>query len=226
MGIIILLILLSASKKKTMITNPYLKDILVTTIEGTSQLAFGTIAARISHPIPKGEFLKEYENLINKEGLTTTLPVALPVTSGLAVVGEAENPEIEQIRGLIASAITSLETENIEDAKQKIEKAIAETTCNRCSRKMVLVDWGDKKTAAEYLRTMHKLLPSYYTILEGEKGMGISHTQFDFGIGTEQKGKRGAKESASKEEKNNKPCNFCDMLKGIEAYLADMKPIK
>lgn len=198
-----------------MITNPYLKDIIVTTIEGTSQLAFGTIAARISHPIPKGEYLKEYENLINKEGLTTALPVALPA----AVVGEAENPEIEQIRGLIASAITSLETENIEDAKQKIEKAIAETTCSRCSRKMLLLDWGNKKAASEYLRTMHKLLPSYYMILEGEKGMGISHTQFGFGVAPDRKGKGGAQESATKEEENNKSCSFCDMLKGIEAYL-------
>ena len=204
-----------------MITNPYLKDILVTTIEGTSQLAFGAIATRIAHPIPKGDYLKEYENLINKEGLTTTLPVALPVTSGLAVVGETENPEIDQIRGLIASAITSLETDNTEDAKQKIEKAIAETTCNRCSRHLILVDWGDKKIASDYLHRMYNLLPSYYAIIKGEKGLGFSHTQFGFGVVPDRKG--GAKERGSKEkteeEENDKPCNFCDMLKGIDAFL-------
>lgn len=52
--------------------------------------------------------------------------------------------------------------------------------------------------------------------------MGFSHTQFGFGIGTERKGE--AEEKA--EEENDKPCSFCDMLKGIEAHLADMKTVK
>jgi len=147
-----------------MIANPYLRDMVISVIEGTSQLTFSALATKIAHQVPKGEYLQEYEKLIQKEG------VALPIA-------DIEKSEVEEMRALIASAITLLETENIEDAKQKIEKAVAETSCNRCSRKMVQINWQNKEDTLNYLRTMHKLLPSYYDILEGESVLLPTNTQ-------------------------------------------------
>ena len=190
--------------------NPQLKDLMVFGIQDTSRLLFGLIASRIS-PGPRGEYLKEYEKLIQKEG------VALPLI---------EKSEVEEMRSLIASAITLLETENIEDAKQRIEKAVAETSCNRCSRKMVQINWQDKDTALDYLRTMYKLLPAYYSILEGESSMQIPHTatntQVNFGT---------KKEAAIKKSEGGKGgeieevCEECRVSEILEKCHWDVKCI-
>ena len=182
-----------------MITNPYLRDIIITAIEGTSQLTFSAIATKIAHPLPKGEYLKEYEKLIQKEG------VALPI----ATTVDREKSEVEEMRSLIASAITLLETEKIEDAKQKIEKAVAETSCNRCSRKMVQIDWRDKDFALDYLRTMYRLLPAYYSILEGESAMQISHTNTNTQVDSETKIEAIKKSEKGKGEEIEEVCDTC-----------------
>lgn len=195
-----------------MITNPYLKDIVISVIEGTSQLTFSAIATKISHPLPKGEYLKDYEKLVQKEE-----GVALPLI---------EKSEVEEMRALIASAITLLETENIEDAKQRIEKAVAETSCNRCSRKMVQINWQDKDTALDYLRTMHKLLPAYYSILEGESAMQIPHTATNTQVNFETK-----KEAAIKKSEGGKGgeieevCEECRVSEILETCHWDVKCI-
>lgn len=198
-----------------MITNPYLRDIVITAIEGTSQLTFSAIATKIAHPLPKGDYLKEYEKLIQKEG------VALPIAAAVA-----EKSEVEEMRSLIASAITLLETEKIEDARQRIEKAVAETSCNRCSRKMVQINWQDKDTALDYLRTMHKLLPAYYSILEGESAMQIPHTATNTQVNFETK-----KEAAIKKSEGGKGgeieevCEECRVSEILETCHWDVKCI-
>lgn len=142
------------------------KDLVESIVRDSVQFGFGLISTRVAHPITTRHSTEGYAKLLKEEHeIIAELPQ------------ETEINEVDVMRDLISSSISAIESGDNEYAKLKIQKAVADTSCKRCARKLLELDWDNEDSLLLRLRTIHELVPYYHKILEEEASLDEPQSQ-------------------------------------------------